>query len=477
MNLLCLPWLELSIGLAVAGALAVGLVRDPIRAARGGLVFTGTIFVCTTLAWLSDYLGIPADATDPYSMQLHLMGRKLLQLDGLSAPLVPAVALLHFFTGLATPRTKTRRFSFTWSLAAEAIRLATFACREIDLLVALLMVSSVPPYVELVNRKRPTRVYVAHMGLFLGLLLLGWAMLTQGGDLAGWAFLPLAGAMLVRCGTIPVHCWVTDWFENASFGNALLFATPLVGFYVAVRLVLPIAPDWALQTIGIISLLTAIYAAGMATVQREPRRLFAYLFISHASLVLVGLELHTSITLTGALCLWFSLMLSLGGFGLTLRALEARFARLSLDDYQGLYEHVPTLAVCFLVTGLATVGFPGTLGFVSTELLVDGALNANPSVGLVVAATAALNGIAIVRAYFRIFTGKRHLSTVLLHSTVRERIAVLTLSTLILLGGWFPQPGVTSRHQAAEEVLRERQREIGDTDMLTLEGSEKLAGG
>ena len=53
-------------------------------------------------------------------------------------------------------------------------------------------------------------------------------------------------AILVRCGTVPAHCWVTDWFEHASFGIALLFVTPLTGVYAAVRLVLPIAPDWVL---------------------------------------------------------------------------------------------------------------------------------------------------------------------------------------------------------------------------------------
>src|SRR5207245_149416 len=74
------------------------------------------------------------------------------------------------------------------------------------------------------------------------------------------------------------------------------------------------------------------------------------------------------------LCVWFSVLLSLGGFGLTLRALEARHGRLSLTSYYGLYEQSPTLAVCFLLTGLASVGFPGTVGFVSTELLVDGAV-------------------------------------------------------------------------------------------------------
>jgi NADH-quinone oxidoreductase subunit M len=265
-------------------------------------------------------------------------------------------------------------------------------------------------------------------------------------------------AILVRCGTVPAHCWVTDWFEHTSFGIAILFVTPLAGVYAAVRLVLPIAPDCVLQSIGLASLLTAVYAAGMAVIQRDCRRLFANLFLSHASLVLVGLELHTEMSLTGSLCLWFSVILSLGGFGLTLRALEARFGRLALAEYQGLYQHSPDLAVCFLLTGLACVGFPGTLGFISAELLVDSAIEASPYVGVAVVAAAALNGIAVVRAYLLIFTGARHRSTVWLGIGNRERFAVLTFSALILGGGFFPQPGVSTRHRAAAAIVAERQR-------------------
>jgi NADH-quinone oxidoreductase subunit M len=216
-----------------------------------------------------------------------------------------------------------------------------------------------------------------------------------------------------------------------------------------------------LQGIGQASLFTAVYAAGMAVIQRDSRRLFANLFLSHASLVLVGLELHTEMSLTGSLCLWFSVILSLGGFGLTLRALESRYGRLALAEYQGLYQHSPSLAVCFLLTGLACVGFPGTLGFISTELLVDSAVEASPYVGIAVVAAAALNGIAVVRAYLLIFTGARHDSTVSLGIGDRERFAVLTFSALILGGGFVPQPGVTTRHRAAAAILEERQKWSG----------------
>jgi NADH-quinone oxidoreductase subunit M len=270
--------------------------------------------------------------------------------------------------------------------------------------------------------------------------------------------IPLLLAILIRCGTVPAHCWLTDWYEHASLGIAMLYTVPLSGVYTAVRLLLPIAPGWVLSSLGFISLATAVYAAGMATIQREARRFFAHLLLSHASLVLAGLELHTDLSLTGSLCLWFSVILSLGGFGLTLRAMEARFGRLTLTEFHGLYEHSPTLAACFMLTGLATVGFPGTIGFISTELLVDSAVEASPYVGVCVVAATALNGIAVVRAYFSVFTGTRHSSTVSLKIGLRERLAVLTFAVLILGGGLFPQPGVATRERAAGKILDQRRR-------------------
>jgi NADH-quinone oxidoreductase subunit M len=455
MNLLLFPWLETSLGVTLFGALVVSRLRHPDRAARWGIAFTALAFACTLLASLGFYLGTGAE---PWSVQPGLFGRRFLGIDLLNAPLVPAVALLHFLTALATARTKMRRFSFSWSLASEAIRLATFACTDPWALIVLLTICVVPPFLELRNRGRPTRVYVLHMGLFVGLLVLGWMMVNgrlERGLAPGWATVPLLAAILIRCGAVPAHCWLTDWFEQASFGNALLFVTPLPGVYAAVRLVLPVAPDEVLLCLGWVSLLTAVYAAGMALIQRDVRRFFAYLFLSHASLVLVGLELRSATSLTGALCLWLSVLLSLGGFGLTLRALEARYGRLTFTGHRGLYEHSPTLAVCFLLTGLGSVGFPGTVGFVCTDLLVDGALKAHLAIGLAVIAAAALNGIAVLRAYFLLFTGARHVSSVSLGIGGRERFAVLTLAALILGGGMWPQLGVSSRQHAAEEILNE----------------------
>jgi NADH-quinone oxidoreductase subunit M len=277
-------------------------------------------------------------------------------------------------------------------------------------------------------------------------------------------------ALLVRSGSIPVHCWMTDLFENASFGMSLLYVTPMAGAYAAVRLVLPQASASLLHLLGFVSLVTAVYAAGMALVQKEARRFYCYLFLSLASLVLVGLEVASPLGLAGALCVWLSVAISMAGFGLTLRAVECRTGRISLSDYHGLYDHMPTLAVFFLLTGLACIGFPGSVGFIGAELLVEGVMSAYPHVGFLVILAGALNGIAVMSAYFKLFTGDVHTATISLGARPTERLAVWILSVLILGGGLFPQRGVESRYKAASEILSQRPNTPSSSHSPHLEG-------
>ena len=455
-----LPWLELAILLCLVGGILVGRFRNPHIARNWSLVFSGLALLSATGAWLDfDYLDAD-QADDTFHLLYHLSGRELLIIDELSAPLLPLAALLYFLVPLATLQTKVRRFSFAWNLISEGILLALYSCKEPIGIIGLLAIGTIPPYLELRDRGKPTHVYIIHMTLFVLLMIVGWTFAEirgADGHHTLWVIIPLLGAILVRSGIAPFHCWMTDLFEHASFGTALLFVTPMAGAYAAVRLVMPIAPFWVLKSIGFASLFTAVYAAGMALIQTEARRFFCYLFLSHSALVLVGLEIVTPMALTGALCVWLSIGMSLGGFGLTLRALEARRGRLSLTHFHGLYEHTPELAMCFALTGLASVGFPGTVGFVGTELLVDGAVEAYRYIGVAVVIAGALNGLALVKTYFVLFTGTRYASAVSLRIRQRERFAILLLSALILAGGIYPQPGITSRHRAVEALMKERE--------------------
>jgi NADH-quinone oxidoreductase subunit M len=466
MGELHLPWLTIATLLPLVGAFVVGQLKDVLVARRWSLAVSAGTFGCAVGAWIDFILLGQQVAHDRWDLTAQWLGAGGLAIDELNAPLLGMSSLLYLLIGVATPGTKVRRYSFAANLVSESLLLATFCCRAPWGIVVLLALGTLPPMWELRTRRKPIGVYLVHMAAFIVLLAAGWWIISHdvpsgSSDTSRlhsvWALAPLLLAVLIRCGIAPFHCWVTDLFEHASFGAALVFVTPMAGVYAAVRLILPNASDEVLHLLGLVSLGTAVYAAGMALVQREARRFFCYILLSHSALVLVGLQTVTPIGLTAALSLWLSMGLSLTGFGVTLRALEARHGRLSLAGYHGVYEHTPMLAICFLLTGLASVGFPGTFGFVGTELLVDGAIETFPYVGMAVVIAAALNGIAVVQAYFRLFTGTRHVSSVPLQVSWREQFAVLTLAALILGGGLFPQPGVVARHHAAQQLLGQRQ--------------------
>jgi NADH-quinone oxidoreductase subunit M len=451
------PWLELTVFIPLLGAAWTSRLKHPETAHKYCLTFTALTFGCALGAWGDFGTLHNFEAHDLWDFVTPVFGPDVLVIDELSAPLLPLAAMLYLLTMITTMRTKLRRVSFPWTLLSETVLLATLSCKHRGLLVALLIAGTLPPFMELRKRRRSSRVFGLHMGVFCVLLLVGWGIVETQALPLGWGIGCLIAAVLIRNGIVPFHCWMTDLFEKATFGTALLFATPMVGAYAAVRLVLPMAPAVALGSMALISLLTAVYAAGMALVQREARRFFCFLFLSHASLVLVGLETATPVSLTGALSVWLSVGLALTGFGLTIRSIEARTGPLWLDRFYGLAEHTPYLAALFLLTGLASVGFPGTFGFVGMELLIDGTVQAYPFIGTAVVLAGALNGIAVLRGYFLLFTGTRHVSSVSLRSLLSERLAVLGLTLLILGGGLFPQPGIRSRYHAATELIREKQ--------------------
>ena len=80
-----------------------------------------------------------------------------------------------------------------------------YSCAVPWLLIGLLAASTVPPYLELRNRRRPTQVYVLDMGLFVGMLVAGWAAIASGpaSSPPTWGILLVLAAILIRCGTVP----------------------------------------------------------------------------------------------------------------------------------------------------------------------------------------------------------------------------------------------------------------------------------
>ena len=122
---------------------------------------------------------------------------------------------------------------------------------------------------------------------------------------------------------------------------------------------------------------------------------------------------------------------------------------------------MPLLAISFLSMGLACTGFPGTLGFVGQELLVNGAVDAFPVLGFAVVIASALTGLAVLRMYFSLFCGRpdmRSYSDVWFRLTKREAWTFVALVIALIGFGVAPRALVDSRFAASDDILRQRQR-------------------
>jgi NADH-quinone oxidoreductase subunit M len=183
--------------------------------------------------------------------------------------------------------------------------------------------------------------------------------------------------------------------------------------------------------------------------------------MSQSALVMAGLDCTSTTALAGGLLVWLSAGLGFAGLARSVLVLEARRGRLDLTTYHGSYDRMPVLATCFLAMGLACTGFPGTLGFVGQELLVDGAVDAFPVMGFAVVLASALTGLAVLRMYFSLFCGR---SEVHAHPSLRlglrprEAWTFIALVTALVGLGLAPRPLVDSRLDASAEILQQRQQ-------------------
>lgn len=472
MNDLGLLWIEAAILLPLFAAPVMWQSRNVDRARTWSISIAVATLALLIIGWASHVFLLDPTAPPP-TVVAALWQFRLFQFDNFNAPLLVLVGVVHLLTIATTVRRKMVRFSFARALMLEALTLATLASQSNWLLITLLAVGAIPPWRELRQRNRSSRVFAIYLVSSTVLLMAGQMLAeAEGGgqQISVAAVLLLLFGIAIRCGLVPFHGWVPDLFENAGFGTALIYTTPLTGAYAASRLLLPIAPHWAVALLGACALLSAVYAAGMALVQPEVRRYFSYFLLSYSSIVILGLTMDHTTGLTGGLCVWLSAGLAIAGMGTVLRAVEARVGHLSLLRFHGLYDQVPLLAVFFLLCGLAVVGFPGTFGFIGNEMLFDGALSTGVHVGLALIVATAINGISLLNVYFRVFAGGAHRSTISISRRPAERLAVLGLAAIILAGGLFPQAIVASRYKAAVNLLATRVSTIPTEEIALTEG-------
>ncbi|HYR07091.1 MAG TPA: NADH-quinone oxidoreductase subunit M, partial [Longimicrobium sp.] len=275
-------------------------------------------------------------------------------------------------------------------------------------------------------------------------------------------FLAFALAFAVKVPMFPFHTWLPHAHVQAPTAGSVILAGVLLkmGTYGFIRFALPLFPDaardprtvtWAM-VLGIIGIL---YAAMVAAVQPNAKKLVAYTSVAHLGFVILGIFAFNLIGLQGALLVMIGHGLSTPMLFFLLGMLYERRHSYEIDDFGGLAASLPVFSTMLVFAAMASIGLPGTAGFASEFLVLVGAFMARPWMALV-----ASLGV-IFAAYYMLPMVQRMLFNPLSKRensgipdlNVREIGLLAPLVVLIILLGFYPKPFLDRMEPAAARVL------------------------
>jgi NADH-quinone oxidoreductase subunit M len=197
-----------------------------------------------------------------------------------------------------------------------------------------------------------------------------------------WLFLALMASFAVKVPMWPVHTWLPDAHVEAPTAGSVMLAGVLLkmGAYGFLRFSVPMLPIASVQLAPLIftlSVVAVIYTAYVALAQEDMKKLIAYSSVAHMGVVTIGIFTFNIQGIQGALFLMLSHGIVSAALFLIIGVVYDRLHTREISRYGGLADRMPVYALVFMVFVMASVGLPGTSGFVGEFLVTIGALHVN----------------------------------------------------------------------------------------------------
>jgi NADH-quinone oxidoreductase subunit L len=204
-----------------------------------------------------------------------------------------------------------------------------------------------------------------------------------------------------------------------------------------------------LPWLSLLGLVTALYAALLALVQTDLRRFGGAMALAQSGLLTVGLASADAPGLAGVPVQLLAAALSVAGWMVVSAAVKHRLGSTDSRQLGGLVQRAPLLAWSMLFFGLASVGLPGTLGFIGEDLLVHGVLEHHPWLAAGYVVTTALLAIGVMRIWFAAMLGPQGQLALpgwpyAVDATVVERRWLVALALPLVVLGLWPGPLVAA---------------------------------
>jgi NADH-quinone oxidoreductase subunit M len=470
-----LPLLSLLTFLPLAGAVFILFVRgEPdvvARNARAAALWTsGITFALSLLLWTdfdrssADFQFVERHSWLPGFGFTYYMG-----VDGIS---MLFVLLSTFLTPLCviaswdaiTVRVKEYMIAF---LVLETMMVGTFCALDLVLFYIFFEGVLIPMFLIIGVWGGPRRVYSAFKFFLYTLagsvlmLLAVIAMYLEAGTtdirtllahnfppgMQTWLWLAFFASFAVKVPMWPVHTWLPDAHVEAPTAGSVILAGVLlkIGGYGFLRFslpMLPVASDLFTPLIFTLSVVAILYTSLVAFVQEDMKKLVAYSSVAHMGFVTIGIFTGVMQGVHGALFQMLSHGIVSAALFLIVGVVYDRMHTREITRYGGLVHTMPFYAAAFMVFNLASVGLPGTSGFIGEFLVLIGAFQANTWVALLAATGVILSAVYMLYLYRRVIFGELTRADLrnILDLSPREIAVFAPMIVVVFWMGLWPKP-------------------------------------
>lgn len=393
----------------------------------------------------------------------------------LSAFLMP-ICILCSWNNIQT-RVKEYLISF---LLLEAMMIGAFVALDTILFYVFFEGILIPMYILIGVWGGPRRVYASFkfflytlLGSVLMLVALIAIYLQTGStditqlmiadipaEMQTWLWLAFFASFAVKMPMWPVHTWLPDAHVEAPTAGSVILAGVLLkmGGYGFLRFSLPMLPlasiYFAPMVMGL-SVVAIIYTSLVALAQTDMKKMIAYSSVAHMGYVTLGLFSLNQQGIDGAMFQMLSHGIVSAALFLCVGVVYDRLHTRDLGRYGGVVNVMPRYAVVFMVFMLASVGLPGTAGFVGEFLSLLGAFKANTFFATLAASGLILGATYMLWLYRSVIFGPLDKDDVKTMSDLsfREIVLFIPLVVLVFWMGIYPSAFMAPIAPAIQQVL------------------------
>ncbi|WP_287977070.1 NADH-quinone oxidoreductase subunit M [Sphingomonas sp.] len=423
----------LSLMLAVPAIAAIAcLFLSPQGARMTALVATLIDFALGILLWTNYDIG---GAQWQFVEYQPVFGRFAwaLGIDGFALLLIMlSVFLMPICIG-ASWRSVTNRVPEYMAafLFTEVLMIGTFAAQDLFLFYIFFEAGLIPMFLIIGIWGGVNRIYASYkffLYTLLGSVVMFIAMLYMAraagttripalmaydfpAHVQTWLWLAFFASFAVKMPMWPVHTWLPDAHVQAPTAGSVILAGVLLklGGYGFLRFSLPMFPEASGQLTWLIFLLSGIavvYTSLVALVQSDMKKLIAYSSVAHMAIVTIGLYAFNRQGIEGAMIMMLSHGLVSGALFLCVGVIYDRLHTREIARYGGLAINMPRYALFFLFFTMASIGLPGTSGFVAEFLSLMGTYQVSTWTALICTTGIILGAAYMLYLYRRVVFGE-----------------------------------------------------------------------